>query len=187
MVMAMIFALGPLSGAHFNPAVTVALAVSKRFPWRQVVPYISMQTIGAVLASAMHSVLYGQATAKDAEFGAHIPKVAYSAAFGFEVIYGFLLMLVIMAVATNRQVAAPIPAIAIGLTVTLLIYIGGPLSGGSMNPVRSLAPALFTGGAALNALPIYLFAPLVGSVLAALLYEKLRDEPDDAQSVPANS
>jgi aquaporin Z len=112
--------------------------------------------------------------------------VSYASAFGFELVFGFLLMLVIMAMATYTRVPGPVPAIAIGLTVALAIYMGGPMSGASMNPIRSLAPALFAGGAALSALPIYLIAPTVGAVLAALVYEALRDGSAHAQSAPAD-
>ncbi len=186
MVLALIYTLGPISAAHFNPAVTLAFAIAKRFPWRHVAPYIGAQAAGALMASGAHSVLFGQAVALKANFGAHVPNVPFASAFGFELIFGFLLMLVIMAMATDTRVPGPVPAIAIGLTVALAIYMGGPLSGASMNPIRSLAPALFAGGAAISALPIYLIAPTVGAVLAALVYEALRDGSLHAQSAPAD-
>lgn len=186
MVLALVYTLGPISAAHFNPAVTLAFAIVKRFPWRHVAPYIAAQAAGALLASGAHSLLYGQDVALKANFGAHIPSVPYAAAFGFELIFGFLLMLVIMAMATDTRVPGPVPAIAIGLTVTLAIFMGGPISGASMNPIRSLAPALFAGGAALSALPIYLTAPTLGAALAALAYEALRDGDAHAQSAPAD-
>jgi MIP family channel proteins len=186
MVIALIFALGPISAAHFNPAVTIAFAAVRRFPWRHVGPYVLAQTAGALLASGVHAVLYGQDAALKVSFGAHIPNVTYVSAFGFEVLFGFLLMLVIMAVATDKRSTGPAPALAIGVTVVLAIYMGGPISGASMNPIRSLAPALFAGGAALQALPIYLLAPLIGALLAALLFEVLRDDEAHAQSVPGD-
>ena len=188
MVLAMIYTLGPVSAAHFNPAVTIAFAVVRRFPWQQVLPYVVAQAVGALLASGAHHMLYGRDVAMQVSFGAHIPAVGVGIpqAIGFEVIYGFLLMLVIMAVATDNRVAAPIPAIAIGLTVALAIMFGGPISGASMNPIRSLAPAVFAGGQALAVLPVYLIAPTIGAVLAALAYEALRDGPAHAQSAPAD-
>ncbi len=186
MVLVMIYALGPISAAHFNPAVTLSFALTKRFPWRHVAQYLGAQTLGAVLASAALHVLFGQVVASKAAYGAHIPTIGYGAAFGFEMIYGFLLMFVIMAVATDKRVPSMVPAIAIGATVVLAIQFGGPLSGASMNPIRSLAPALFAGGAALQALPIYLIAPTLGAVLAAFVYEALRDGPGHAQSAPAD-
>lgn len=185
MVLVMIYALGPISAAHFNPAVTLAFAVTGRFPWRHVAPYIVSQAVGALLASAAHGVLFGHAVALKTNYGAHIPNVSVISALGFEAIFGFLLMLVIMAVGTDTRVPGPVPAIAIGLTVALAIQFGGPLSGASMNPIRSLAPALFAGGLALQSLPIYLIAPTVGAILAALVYERLRDGSEFAQSAPA--
>jgi MIP family channel proteins len=188
MVLALIYTLGAVSAAHFNPAVTIAFAVVRRFPWQQVLPYLAAQTVGALLASGTHQVLFGRDVAIQVSFGAHIPAagVGVAQAIGFEAIYGFLLMLVIMAVATDTRVAAPVPAIAIGLTVALAIMMGGPVSGASMNPIRSLAPAVFAGGQALAVLPVYLVAPTIGAVLAALVFEALRDGPHHAQSAPSD-
>jgi glycerol uptake facilitator-like aquaporin len=95
-------------------------------------------------------------------------------------------MLVIMAVATDRRVPGAVPGLAIGLTVALCALFGGPATGASMNPARSLGPALFAGGAALSALPLYLLAPPAGAVLAAFCYELLRDGVRHAQSAPAD-
>jgi len=173
-VFAMISALGAISAAHFNPAVTIAFAAVKRFPWRHVPAYLAAQALGALLAAAALHALFGADASMRANYGAHIPNAAPLAAFGFEAIYAFLLMLVIMAVATDTRTPAGTAAPAIGLTVAAAIYLGGPITGASMNPIRSLAPALFAGGPAIDALPIYLFAPLVGAILAALTYEALR-------------
>ncbi len=186
MVTVMVYALGPISAAHFNPAVTIAFAVVQRFPWRHVIPYLLSQTIGALLASFMHGLLFGRDIALKVSYGAHIPNVSVGAAVGFEAIYGFLLMFVIIAVATDKRVDGPIPALAIGSTVALAIMLGGPISGASMNPIRSFAPAIFAGGQALALLPIYIIAPLIGAVLAARLFETLRDGPLHAQSAPAD-
>ncbi|PJF48367.1 MAG: hypothetical protein D6709_11365 [Chloroflexi bacterium] len=187
-VLAMVYALGPISAAHFNPAVTLGFAVARRFPWRYVPAYLLAQAAGALMASLLHQLLFGRDVALAASFGAHIPApwVSVPAAFGFEFIYGFLLMFVIIAVATDRRIAAPIPGLAIGLTVALAIMMGGPISGASMNPIRSLAPAVFAGGQALAVLPIYLIAPTAGAVMAALTYEVLRDGQVHAQSAPAD-
>lgn len=175
MVTALIYALGPISAAHFNPAVTLAFALTRHFAWRDVAPYIAAQAVGALLASASHHALFGAAVASRAAYGAHIPATSYPAAFGFETIFGFLLMLVIASVATDTRTPPMVPALAIGLTVALAIQLGGPLSGASMNPIRSLAPALFAGGPALAALPIYLLAPTLGMVAAAVVVGRLRD------------
>ena len=188
MVLAMVYTLGPISAAHFNPAVTLAFAATRRFPWPHVLPYIAAQVAGALLASGLHGLLYGRDVALRVSYGAHIPAtgVGFGSALGFEVIYGFFLMLVIMAVATDKRVPGPVPAIAIGLTVAMAIMLGGPISGASMNPARSLAPAVLAGGPALAALPIYLIGPTVGAVLAAFIYERLRDGETHAQSAPAD-
>jgi MIP family channel proteins len=185
-VTAMIYTLGPISAAHFNPAVTLAFTIARRFPLRHVPAYFAAQLAGAVLASFLHQVLYGGTLAARAHYGATTPAVPVGAAVGFEIILTFLLMLVIMAVATDRRVPGAVPGLAIGLTVALCATFGGPATGASMNPVRSLAPALFAGGSALSALPLYLIAPPVGAVLAALCYELLRDGSLHAQSAPAD-
>lgn len=185
-VAVMIYALGPISAAHFNPAVTLAFSVARRFPWRHVPAYLGAQVAGALLGSFLHQLLYGGTLAARAHYGATTPAVSVGAAIGFEIILTFFLMLVIMAVATDRRVPGTVPGLAIGLTVALCAVFGGPATGASMNPARSLAPALFAGGEALSLLPLYLFAPPVGAVLAALCYELLRDGALHAQSAPAD-
>lgn len=185
-VAAMIYALGPISAAHFNPAVTLGFAAARRFPWRHVPAYVAAQVGGALLASLLHRLLYGDTLAAQAHYGATTPSVPFSAAIGFEIVLTFLLMLVITAVATDRRVPGAVPGLAIGLTVALCATFGGPATGASMNPARSFAPALFAGGAALAILPLYLLAPPVGAILAAWCYELLRDGTLHAQSAPAD-
>jgi MIP family channel proteins len=181
-VAVMIYALGPISAAHFNPAVTLGFAAARRFPWRHVPAYLAAQFGGALLASLLHRRLYGAALASQAAYGATAAAVPLPNAAGFESV----LTAVIMAVATDRRVPGAVPGLAIGLTVALCALFGGPVTGASMNPARSLAPALFAGGEALAALPLYLLAPIAGSVPAALLYELLRDGSLHAQSAPAD-
>lgn len=187
-VLALIYALGPVSAAHFNPAVTLSFTIARRFPWQHVPAYLLFQAVGAFLAVGTLGLLFGREMASPVSYGSHIPAswLSLPSAFGFEAIYGFLLMLVIMSVATDKRVTAPTPALAIGFTVALAIMMGGPISGASMNPIRSLAPAVFAGGKALAVLPIYLIAPTIGSVLAAIVYELLRDGPHHAQSAPSD-
>lgn len=184
-VAAMIYSLGPISAAHFNPAVTLGFAVARRFPWKHVPAYVAAQVVGALLASGMHAGLYGAVAAR-AKFGATLPSISSLSAFSFEVVLTFLLMLVIMAVATDKRVSGTVPALAIGSTVAVDALFGGPMTGASMNPARSLAPALFAGGEALSTLPLYLFAPCVGATLAALCFEVLRDGLTHAQGAPAD-
>jgi len=183
-VLAMISALGPICAAHFNPAVTIAFAAAGRFPWRHVVPYVAAQFAGAVAAAALVALLLGVSGA-----GAHVPAVSVSPlrAVGIEAALTFLLMLVAMAVATDARVSAPTPALAAGLTVVTNVLIGGRVTGASMNPARSLGPALLAGGAPLASWWVYLVGPVAGALLAALVYERgLRLHPEYACPAPAD-
>lgn len=182
----MIYALGPISAAHFNPAVTLGFAAARRFPWAHVPAYLAAQVAGAVAASLLHYLLYPHRAAMAVAYGATLPRVGTGAALALEAVLTFFLMLVITAVATDRRVPPTVPGLAIGGTVALCALMGGPLSGASMNPARSLGPALVAGGEALGVYWIYLLGPVLGSVAAALLYEILRDGPHHAQSAPAD-
>lgn len=184
-VAAMIYALGPLSAAHFNPAVTLGFASAKRFPRHHVLPYLVAQFAGAVLASFLHSTLF-RSLATGVQFGATIPHLEIGQVFVLEMILTFFLMLVIIANATDSRVSGVVPALAIGMTVTLCGVFGGSLTGCSMNPARSLAPAIFAGGQALSSVWVYFIAPPVGAILAALLYEQMRLSPESAKSAPAD-
>ena len=177
-VLAMVYALGPISAAHFNPAVTLGFAVAGRFPWRYVLPYWLAEFAGGVGAAALAAFSFGGG------HGAHVPSVGLGRAIVLETILTFFLMLVIIAVATDRRVSNAVPGIAIGLTVVLDVLVGGPVSGGSMNPARSLGPALFADGRALSCRWIYVVGPAVGAVLAARLYEALRGSEKHAQGAP---
>ena len=178
-VMGMIYALGPISAAHFNPAVTLGFAAAGRFPGRQIWPYVIAQVGGAILAAAIAALLFGPG------HGAHVPASANVLRnAGTELLLSFFLMLVIIAVATDRRVSSTVPALAIGFTVVSGVFIGGPITGGSMNPARSLGPALFAGGAALANLWLYLVVPPIGAVLAARVYEALRLHPEHATGAP---
>jgi MIP family channel proteins len=140
-VTAMIYAFGHLSGAHINPAVTVGFWSVRRFAWRDVIPYIVAQCIGAVLASVVMRGALGAV----GNMGATIPAISIPAAFGVEFLLSFVLMFVIMAVATDERVADGFAAIAVGLTVGFCALVGGPLTGASMNPARSFGPAVVGG------------------------------------------
>ncbi len=177
-VMAMIYALGPVSAAHFNPAVTLGFAVAGRFPWRFTPFYWLAQFAGAILAAALAALLFGPG------YGTHIPHIEPLRAIGMEAVLAFFLMLVIIAVATDKRVSNAVPGLAIGLTVVFDILIGGPVTGGSMNPARSLGPALFAGGAALSHYWIYLLGPGLGAIIAARLYEAIRGSEEHAQGAP---
>jgi aquaporin NIP len=169
-VAAMIYAVGHISGAHFNPAVTFGFAVARHFPWPQVFLYWLFQIMGALLAIFFLVVLLPEGNS----FGATVPHVSLLQAFCWEVILTFFLMFVIIAVATDTRAVGIMAGAAIGATVMFDAFVGGPVTGGSMNPARSLAPAIAEGR--WHDLWIYLVAPLVGAAIAALFYEKIRCE-----------
>ncbi|CAN5706268.1 MIP family channel protein [soil metagenome] len=178
-VLAMVYALGPISAAHFNPAVSLGFASVGRFPLRSVLPYWLCQFGGAILAAGVGAILFG------AGHGAHIPTSASVVRnVGTELVLTFILMLVIAAVATDRRAGSTVPGISIGLTVVLGVLVGGPVTGGSMNPARSFGPALFANSAARSSLWLYLAVPLAGAVLAAKVYEALRLHPEHATGAP---
>ncbi len=171
-IMAMIYAVGHVSGAHFNPAVTFSFALSRHFPRRQIVPYWAAQLTGALVAAA---VLRGS-LGNIAHVGATYPTGSDRQAFLWEAVLSFFLMFVIMAVATDTRAVGEAAAIAIGGTVGLDAMFGGPITGASMNPARSLGPGIVAGD--LHAIWIYLLAPIAGASLAALVYSFVRGERD---------
>ena len=167
-ITAMIYALGHLSGAHLNPAVTLGFWSVGRFPLREVAPYMVAQCLGAVLASTILRMVLGPI----GQLGATLPRVSLTGAFTVEWLLSFALMFVIMAVATDERVADGFAAIAVGLTVGFCAMMGGPLTGASMNPARSLGPALLAGD--WRAHWLYWIAPISGMMVGAKVYEYLR-------------
>ena len=167
-VAVMIYTVGHISGAHFNPAVTLAFAVTRHFPIRQVVPYWLTQFLGALIAIGTLSVLMPPGHS----YGATIPSGSVGVTFAWEVILSAFLMLVVIAVATDTRAEGVMAGIAIGTIVALCAFLGGPMSGASMNPARSLAPALLQG--TMGTVWIYFVAPCVGTVLGAFLYQSIR-------------
>jgi MIP family channel proteins len=169
-VMVMIYAVGHVSGAHFNPAVSFAFALTRHFPWTRVLGYWAAQAAGALTASA---ILRGS-LGNRAHTGATLPAGSQAQAFLWEAVLTFFLMFVIMSVATDTRAVGEAAAIAIGGTVGLDAMFGGPVTGASMNPARSLGPALVSGD--LHALWIYLLAPLVGGATGGFAYQFVRSE-----------
>jgi MIP family channel proteins len=167
-VMAMVFALGHVSGAHINPAVTFALATRSRFPWASVPAYWGAQVTGAIAAAIVLRSTLGDV----ANLGATNPSGSDAQSFTWEVTMTAALLVVILAVATDARSAAGMAAVAIGGTIALASLVGGPISGASLNPARSLGPALVSGD--LGSLWIYLTAPVLGGMLGALAYDALR-------------
>lgn len=184
-VMCMVYSIGGISGAHINPAVTVAFASVGRFPARHIAPYIAAQCLGAIAASGANLLTFGSKMARDAKFGATVPVTPnVPAAFAMEVILTFFLMFVIMAVATDRRAPPAVAGLAIGATVCFDCLAAGKCCGASMNPARSLGPALFAAGAPLKVLWLYILAPILGALLAAWIYEIIRSKDDRVPSVP---
>ena len=159
-VMAMIYAFGETSGAHFNPAVTIAFAYAKKFAWKEVPKYIIAQVLGAFAASLILCYLFPASE----YLGATIPTVDVGRAFVMELLLTFFLMVVIINVSSGSKEIGIIAGIAVGAVVLLEAMFAGPLTKASMNPIRSLAPALVSGN--FTHLWVYLTAPFMGMFLA---------------------
>lgn len=167
-VMAMIYSIGEISGAHINPAVTIAFWASGRFDKREVLPYITAQIIGALLASR---ILYFLFPTHETQ-GATIPSDTALQSFILEVILTFILMFVIIKVSTSSKEIGTMAGIAIGGTVGLEAMFAGPITGASMNPARSIAPALFSGRT--EHLWLYIIAPILGALLAIVVCKVIK-------------
>jgi aquaporin Z len=160
-VMAMIYAIGDISGAHINPAVTIAFAVAKRFPKNQILPYISFQLVGAILASASLYFIFPEARS----MGETLPLSGdWAQSFMLEFILTFILMFVILNVSTGSKEKGITAALAVGGVVAFEATFAGPICGASMNPARSIAPAIFSGD--LTHLWLYVVATILGAILA---------------------
>jgi aquaporin NIP len=166
----MIYATGHISGAHINPAVTFAFALTRHFPLWRVPLYGVAQVLGAIAAAFLLRGMFGNVS----HLGATLPVGSDGQSFLMELVLTFILMFVIMAVATDDRAVGQAAAIAIGGTVLLDAMFGGPISGASMNPARSLGPAIASG--TFDHLWVYMAGPVAGAVLGALGYELVRGE-----------
>lgn len=166
----MVYALGHISGGHFNPAVSVGLAVGRRFPWKLVPSYIVAQAAGATIAA----LLLRLTLTPGVPLGVTHPTGSDGQAFVWEVVMTFFLVFVVTSLATDTRAVRSAAGLCIGLTVVLDALVGGPITGASMNPARSFGPAIVAND--LSGLWIYLAAPVVGGVIAALVYMFLRVE-----------
>ena len=171
-IMAMIYATGHLSGAHINPAVTIAFTLTRHFPPLDALAYIAAQCAGAIAAAGVLAAVW---TDLPADLGATVPSVGAGSAFVYELVLTAFLMFVIIAVATDTRAVGAAAAIAIGGTVGLDALFGGPVTGASMNPARSLGPALVA--AEWTDFWVYVAAPVVGAALGAFAYQLIRGEP----------
>lgn len=170
----MIYALGHISGAHFNPAASVGFAVGRHYPWPRVGTYVVAQIAGAVVAALFLRATLGP----DVDLGVTHPAGSDLQSLAWEVVLTFFLVLVITAVATDARAVGEAAAVAIGGTVALGALVGGPISGASMNPARSIGPAIVSGE--LASIWIYVVGPVAGAVAAAIVYRFLRGFGDAA-------
>ena len=171
-IAAMIYAVGHISGAHLNPAVSFAFALTRHFPWTRVGAYWAAQLVGALAAAGLLRALLGDV----GNVGATLPSGSDGQSFVWEIVLTFFLMFVVVAVATDTRAIGEAAALAIGGTVGLDAMFGGPISGASMNPARSLGPGLVAGE--VSTLWIYVVAPPLGAALGALAYQLIRGERD---------
>jgi MIP family channel proteins len=183
-LIALVFALGHISGAHFNPAVTLALASVGKFPWKYVPFYVISQMGGALLASLSVLYMFGHRAKSLAYLGATLPAKGLNGwrVVFIEAIVTFLLMLVIMAIATDKRSPKAAAGTAIGFTLAVGILIAGPLTGGALNPARALGPMIVSGK--YTDYWAYIVGPLVGAILAAILYSLVlvgAEEPSEAE------
>lgn len=176
-IVAAAYSIGAVSGAHLNPAVSIAMFVNKRMDAKELVNYIAAQIVGAILASATVFFLMTNSGMSLDKIGlgqnALANGVTPPGGFLFETIATFIFVLVIVTVTSESKGNGKIAGIVIGLTLALMILVGLNITGLSVNPARSLAPALFVGGQALKQVWIFICAPIVGGVLAAIVGDKL--------------
>ena len=169
----MVAALGHVSGAHLNPAITLGLALNRRFPWPYVPVYVITQLTGAVAAALTAWALFGAAARRVAHLGATYPAAGVGPwrAFGAEAVVTFIVALVVISVATDSRAPAGVAAVAMGAALASAILVSGPISGAGVNPARSLGPMIVAGR--FTAWWVYVTAPVAGGVVAATLYERI--------------
>ncbi|KAG2595008.1 aquaporin NIP1-2-like [Panicum virgatum] len=175
-VMVLVYSVGHISGAHFNPAVTVAFATCGRFPWKQVPSYAVAQVLGSTLASLTLRVVFGGATAREHFFGT-APSGSDAQAVALEFLISFYLMFVVSGVATDNRAIGELAGLAVGATVLLNVLFAGPITGASMNPARTLGPAIVAGR--YRSIWVYVVGPVCGTVAGAWAYNLVRftDKP----------
>jgi MIP family channel proteins len=170
-IMTMIYATGHLSGAHINPAVTLAFTVTRHFPLRDAIAYIGAQLFGAAVGGFALLAVWPD---KPAALGATTPSIGTGGAFVYELLLTAFLMFVITAVATDTRAVGAAAAIAIGGAVAMDALMGGPVTGASMNPARSFGPALASGE--WHDFWLYVLAPVLGASIGAIAYQTVRGD-----------
>jgi MIP family channel proteins len=169
---AVVAAVGHVSGAHVNPAVTLGMAATGKFPWRSVPFYLGAQLVGAVLGALGTWLAFGGPGRTEANLAATYPAqgVGDLQAFLLEILITFILVFVVISVATDERAPAPVAPIAVGFALAVGVFIAGPVTGGAVNPVRALGPMLVAGD--LTSAWLYILGPIIGGVLAAFLYDR---------------
>lgn len=172
-IVASAYSVGTVSGAHLNPAVSIAMYINKRIDNKELGTYVLGQLVGAFLGSLALLVITGD----NSTLGQNVVADGYSLLTGFlvEVILTFVFILVILTVTSNKKGNANLAGLIIGLTLTLVHFVGIPVTGMSANPARSLAPAILAGGNALSQIWIFILAPIVGGILSAFVAKYLLD------------
>ncbi|XP_010058113.2 probable aquaporin NIP5-1 [Eucalyptus grandis] len=174
-VTVIIFSVGHISGAHLNPSVTIAFAVTRHFPWNQVPGYVAVQVLGSMCASyVLKWVFYPLVNS-----GVTVPSVNVGRAFALEFLATFLLMFVSVAVATDTRAVGDLAGIAVGATVLLDNLVAGMSTGASMNPIRTLGPAVAAGN--YKGLWAYMVAPPLGAIAGAVTYTALKLRGHEAE------
>lgn len=169
-IMVLVAATGHISGAHLNPAVTLTFALTRHFPWRELPVYAAAQFLGALGGALTLRVIFGPV----ANLGATLPTGDAIQSFGLEILLTAALMFVIIAVATDTRAQGQLAAIMIGATVGVNALWAGPISGASMNPARSLGPALIAGVGTDQW--VYLVAPVIGAAVGGFIYQQIREQ-----------
>jgi MIP family channel proteins len=169
-------AIGHVSGGHVNPAVTLGLAATGKFPWKSVPYYLGAQLVGAVLGAVGTWLAFGGPGRVEAKLAATYPAqgVGDLQAFLLEILITFILVFVVISVATDDRAPAPIAPIAVGFALAIGVFIAGPVTGGAVNPVRALGPMIVAGD--LTSAWLYILGPIIGGVLAAFLYDRTMAE-----------
>ena len=177
-LVAIVAAIGHVSGAHVNPAVTLALAATKKFAWQYVPIYVGAQLVGALLGAIAVWVIYGDASRELANVAATFPAegVGDLRALVAEILVTFILVFVIISVATDDRAPAGVAPLAVGFALACGVFIAGPVTGGSLNPVRTLGPMIVAFD--FTAVWVYIVGPIIGGVLAALVYDRFASQSD---------